>query len=422
MAGLMRRVGWIVGLVLAAAAVVIVSFVAYVIFAWNRPVDRPAMVLNAQRDAGHVLRGQYLYERSLLCWDCHGSEGSHSPSEPQAGGRAFDMTRIGPGFGYVYGSNLTTDVPTGIGGWTDGEIVRAIREGIGRDGHVIFPVMAYQFYHGLSDDDALALVAYLRSLAPVRREVPARRLSIAAKALIAISFIRPEPAITRPVSAPPSGPTIAYGEYVAWRTSGCAECHTPRDPRTAKLDASRPLAGGLFPFPEEGFVTIGSNLTSDVPTGIGSWTEEQFVTALQTGVRPNGTVMLPFMPWPSYARWSRDDLHAVWLYLRSLPTVSHQTPRSTLAGAAANARGRSRGGAIYDVYCIVCHGDTGSGSPFTTTPLRNFAYDLDDDTLIAFVGEGVPGSTMPGFGKTLTPDQIVDVVAFIRSWSGKSER
>lgn len=110
--------------------------------------------------------------------------------------------------------------------------------------------------------------------------MPPRRLSFVAKALIAISFIKPESPITQTVPSPSPGPTAAYGEYLAWHASGCAECHTPRDPKTAALDVTRLLAGGLFPFPEEGFVTTGSNLTSDVATGIGGWTEDQFVAAV----------------------------------------------------------------------------------------------------------------------------------------------
>jgi hypothetical protein len=155
---------------MGAITLLIGAFVGYVQLAWNRPVHRPIVAMKASQEAARVLRGKYLYERSLLCWNCHGSQGGHSSTEPQAGGREFDLTRVGPGFGYVYGSNLTPDAATGIGGWNDGELVRAIREGVSRDGHVIFPVMAYQFYHGLSDDDALALVAYMRS----RRPYPTR--------------------------------------------------------------------------------------------------------------------------------------------------------------------------------------------------------------------------------------------------------
>lgn len=416
MSHVIRGVVRVGGVVVGAVILLVAALVMYVTLTWDRPVVRTVVALDAPRDPAHVRRGQHLYEDSLLCWDCHGSDGSRNPRAPQAGGRLFDMTKIGPGFGYTYGTNLTSDPTTGIGAWSDGEIVRAIREGIGRDGRVIFPVMAYQFYHGLSDDDALALVAYLRSLAPVRNAVPSRRLSFVAKTLIAISFIKPESPITEPARAPSPGPTVAYGEYLTWHASGCAECHTPRDPTTATLDVNRLLAGGLFPFPEDGFVTTGSNLTSDVNTGIGGWSEDQFIRAVQTGVRPNGTVLLPFMPWPAYARWSREDLHAVWLYLRSLPPIAHPVPASKLATAAERSSDRQRGQAIYGVYCLVCHGNRGNGSPFTSIPLHNAALDLDDSALAAFIGEGVPGSAMPGFDKTLTAEQIMDVMRFIRSW------
>jgi hypothetical protein len=75
------------------------------------------------------------------CWFCHGSQGSRSPGEPQAGGREFDATEVGLGFGFLYGSNITADPETGIGAWSDGELVRAIREGLNREGCLIFPTM-----------------------------------------------------------------------------------------------------------------------------------------------------------------------------------------------------------------------------------------------------------------------------------------
>jgi mono/diheme cytochrome c family protein len=416
MARLVRRITRITGLVILAAAVLSIALVTYVLLVWNRPVSRPVVTLHAPRDEAHVHRGEYLYNQSLLCWDCHGSRGSRSAAEPQAGGREFDLTGIGPGFGYVYGTNLTTDFETGIGAWSDGELVRAIREGVRRDGRVIFPVMAYQFYHGLGDDDALSLVAYLRTLPPVRNPVAPKRLSFAAKAMQAIGLIEPEPAITQPVTAPSRATSVEYGEYVAWRTSGCAECHTPRDPRTARVDRTRPLAGGLFPFPEPEFTTTGPNLTPDESTGIGSWTEEQFVRAVQGGVRPNGTVMLPFMPWPSYSRWDREEVLAVWMYLRSLKPIAHRVPPTTLTVPAANATGPRRGAAIFDAYCVTCHGVRGAGGPFTSAPLRDIVGGLDDSTLVEVIMQGMPGTLMPPFGKTLTKDQVADLAAHLRVW------
>jgi len=130
----------------------------------------------------------------------------------------------------------------------------------------------------------------------------------------------------------------------------------------------------------------------------------------------NGTVVLPFMPWPAYSRWNRDELHAVWLYLRSLKSVSHRVPASSFTGAAANGKGSERGEAIFRSYCRTCHGDKGLGSPFTSVVLRDAAHNLNDTDLATFIREGLPGTAMPSFAKTLTQDQIEDVIQYFRSW------
>jgi mono/diheme cytochrome c family protein len=412
----LRRILKGLGILIGVLIVLVIGLVIYVQLAWDRPVSRPAPQMTAPREAQTVARGEYLYKYSLGCWECHGSQGSHSPEEPQAGGLEFDMTDIGPGFGLVYAANLTPDVETGIGTWSDGELVRSLREGLDREGHLLFPIMEAELWHSLSDEDVLALVAYLRSLPPVRNEVPANRLSFAAKALIAVGVLKPQPPVTAPVVAPPRAATPEYGKYLAWHASTCFGCHTPRDPNTGQFDRTRPFAGGLFAFPEEGFTTTGSNLTPDVTTGIGDWTEEQFMTAMRTGLRPDGTVMLPFMPWPSYGQWSEDDLRAVWLYLRSLEPVVHEVPASTLTGGAGSGTGFERGEALYDVYCVVCHGEKGAGGSFTTVALKDAAHGMDDAPLASFIVDGLPGTKMPGFGRTLTDEQIGDLVAFIRTW------
>jgi mono/diheme cytochrome c family protein len=412
----LRRILKGLGIVVGILVVLVIGLLIYVQVTWDRPVSRAAPQMTAPMDAQTVARGEYLYNYTLGCWSCHGSQGSHSPGEPQAGGLEFDATDIGPGFGFFYASNITPDPETGIGAWSDGELVRALREGLDREGYLIFPIMEAEWYRGLSDEDALALVAYMRSLPPVRNEVPANRLSFAARALMAVGIVKPQPPVTAPVVAPSPGATAEYGEYLASHASMCAGCHTPRSPNTGKYDMTRPLAGGAFPFPEEGFSTTGSNLTPDAATGIGNWTEEQFMTAMRTGLRPDSTVMLPFMPWPVYARWSQEDLRAVWLYLRSLEPIAHQVPSSTLTGDAAMGTGVTRGQALYSVYCIVCHGDKGAGSLLTTVSLKDAATGMDDAKLARFITEGVPGTSMPGFGKTLTDEQIADLVAFVRTW------
>jgi len=415
---LYRRIVKVVGFILGILVLLVVILVIYVQIVWDRPVNRAAPQMVAPTDAQTVARGEYLFKYSLNCWDCHGSPGQqNSPDEPQAGGHQFDLTDVGlpGGFGYIYASNITPDLETGIGTWSDGELVRSFREGLDPDGHLLFPIMEAEWWSGLSDEDALALVAYLRSLPPVRNEVPDNRLTFAAKALIALGILKAQPAITQPVVAPPRGVTVAYGEYLVYHASACAGCHMPRDFNTGQYDFTRPFAGGLAPFPEEGFSTTGSNLTPDPATGIGSWTEEQFMAAMRTGTRPDGTVMLPFMPWPSYSHWEEDDLRAVWLYLRSLEPITHEIPASTLTGAAADGTGAERGEGLFDVYCLVCHGEEGSGGPFTAVALKQVASGMDDATLSSFISMGLPGAAMPGFSKTLTDEQIADLVAFIRT-------
>ena len=413
-----RRILKGLGILVGVLLLLVIILVVYVQLAWDRPVKRAALQMAAPADTQTVARGEYLYKYSLNCWGCHGSEGSNSPEEPQGGGLEFDVTEVGPpgGFGYLYASNITPDLETGIGTWSDGELVRSLREGLDREGKLLFPIMEAEWWKDISDEDVFALVAYMRSLPPVHNEVPDNELTFAAKALIALGVIKPVPPVTAPVTAPPRGATAEYGEYLVSHASMCAGCHTPRSPNTGEYDLTQPFAGGLFPFPEEGFRTTGSNLTPDAATGIGDWSEEQFMTAMRTGLTPNGTVILPFMPWPSYNRWSEDDLRAVWLFLRSLEPIVHEIPASELTGAAATGRGATRGEGLFDVYCIVCHGEEGSGSPFTTVSLKEAASGIDDATLSGFISEGLPGTSMPGFGKTLTDEQIADLVAFIRTW------
>ncbi|HSR34749.1 MAG TPA: c-type cytochrome [Anaerolineae bacterium] len=404
------------GILMGAVAVLVIGLVVYVQLAWDNPSTREVPQMTASRNAETVARGKYLYNNTLICWSCHGSQGSKSPEEPQAGGLEFDLTDIGPGFGFIYASNITPDFETGIGAWSDGELVRAIREGLDHEGRIIFPIMEAEWYRGLSDEDALALVAYLRSLPAVNSEVATNRYYFPAKALIALGMVKPQLGITAAVVAPPRSVTAEYGEYLASHASGCAACHTPRSPNTGKFDLTRPFAGGDFAFAEEGFSPTGSNLTPDAATGIGEWTEEQYMTAMRTGLTPDGTVMLPFMPWPWYARWSEDDLRAVWLYLRALEPIDHEVAASTLTGTAATGAGVARGEALFDIHCTVCHGDKGAGGPLTSVALKDAAPVMDDTALAKLIGEGFPGTSMPGYGKTLTSEQIADLVAFIRAW------
>jgi mono/diheme cytochrome c family protein len=400
----------------AIAALVVLGASAgiFVLLTWDRPArGHPVPELTAPSDPATIARGEYLFQSTALCWSCHGAEGAPS-SEPSSGGRLFDLRAVGPGFGLYYATNLTPDRETGLGAWSDGALVRALREGINREGRLIFPVMPYEWYHGMSDADALALVAYLRSVPPVRNAVPRPQPSFATKVLIAFGVLAPSPAISSPVVAPPRGPTPQYGKYLASHLAGCAECHTPRDLSNGRYDLTRPMGGGLAPFPEEGFSATGCNLTPDAATGIGAWSEAQFLSAMRQGLRPDGTVVMPFMPWPTYATWDENDLRALWRYLRSLEPVTHKTAPATLEGEASTGTGATRGKGLFAVYCATCHGTKGDGGRVASVVLGQLAAGEDASTTAARITDG-SGGGMPGFGKTLDRHQIADLVQFLRA-------
>ena len=184
--GILIGLGTLVGVLM----LLVVGLVTFVLITWDRPVSRSGPELIAPIDTKTLARGDFLYNYSMQCWHCHGSEGNHSSGESQAGGREFDVSEVGPGFGYYYASNLTPDFETGIGNWSDSELVRAIREGLDKGGQLIMPIHPFEFNHGLSDEDALALAAYMRSLSPIYNKVPDSRPSIAAKALMVIGILK----------------------------------------------------------------------------------------------------------------------------------------------------------------------------------------------------------------------------------------
>ncbi len=310
-------------LIIAALALLI-----YIQVRSNYSDSRPAPELAAPNSAQALSRGEYLVKSVAQCWRCHAAPEAGEPNEnaPLSGGGAIDLSSLGPGFGFLplglgtyLAPNITPDPDTGIGRWTDGEIVRALREGISRDGHMLFPIMPYQELRGLSDEDALAIVAYLRSRPPVRNLVPPRQLSLAARGLIAFEVIRPAAPISGPVTAPPPGPTPAYGGYLANHVALCSACHTPRDPQTWQALSERPFSGSLFPIPLAGArpTTYAPNITADPDQGIGAWSEGDFIRALREGVTPQGRLLDPAMP--RYPQMNADDLRAIYLYLRALP-------------------------------------------------------------------------------------------------------
>lgn len=414
---ILKVIGWILGVV----ALLVLAVALYVQVRWDAKQERPVPALVAPKDSAAIARGEYIFKYQAQCWGCHAALGSDAQSAP-SGGQAFDLSNVGPGFGIWYARNITPDVETGIGGWTDGEIVQAIREGVNKDRMTLFPVMPTDWYHGLSDEDALAIVAYLRSIPPLKNTVSVRTPSFFAKALFTFGVLKPKAALMQPVTAPPPGVTAAYGKYVAENRSGCIDCHTPRNLQTGEFFLDSLGAGSSIEFGEaEGtpLVSFARNITPDKETGIGEWSEEQFLAAVTKGMRPDGSVLSTHMPYAYYKFLTEQDLKAVFLYLKSLPPIKRSVPPTKYSRQFSEAKGVDRGKLLFTGRCQSCHGQNGKGATPTNVKLAEVAASLNDEELKAFIREGALDLKMPSFGKTLKEDELVDVVAFIRSWETK---
>jgi mono/diheme cytochrome c family protein len=295
---------------------------AYLLLAYPRV--GPAATLRIEPTPERVARGKYLAEHVTVCTDCHSQRdwtryaGPVKPDTYGAGGEIWDAAVGFPG--RLVSRNIT---PAGLGAWTDGEIVRAFTEGVSRDGTPLFPLMPYPIYgRHLAQDDVEAIVAYLRTIPPRTLQVADRQLDFP---LPLVVRTMPSKA-TLPAHRPTASDRVAYGGYLT-EIAACAECHTPVDERRTPLSGRRLAGGQEFPLPN-GLVARSANLTPDA-TGIGGWTEATFVEKFKAyaddrahvPVAPGG-FNTP-MPWRSYAGMTREDLGAIFAYLRTVPAVAN---------------------------------------------------------------------------------------------------
>jgi mono/diheme cytochrome c family protein len=319
---------------LALAAVAVLA--AYLFL--RKPDMAPPSAVQVEVTPERVARGRYLYERLANCGHCHGeveTERFGYPSVPgrEAAGRVMPAEWQLPG--RIAASNLTPDRETGLGAWTDGEILRAIREGVSRDGRALFPLMPYPDYASMSVDDAHALVAYLRSLPAVRNELPKTKLDFPVSVLVT-GVPRPVGSVTPP---DPNDP-VRYGQYVA-TMGACIECHTPFE--KGELVLERRLGGGrAFPL-TGGVVVVSANLTPDVETGTGAWSEHDFLEKFRQyreyaehGSPKLAAAEMTVMPWLGYARLDEEDLKAVYAWLRTVPPLRNAVETRPGAAGAGN--------------------------------------------------------------------------------------
>lgn len=362
------------------------------------------------QDADLVRRGAYL-EQAADCEVCHTKQGGI----PFAGGRAFDL----PGIGTIYAPNITSDRETGIGRYTDAQFDSAVRRGVAPGWRHLYPVMPYASYAKMTEGDVRAIRAYLMTLRPVHAPAPANQVRFPYNIRVAMIgwnlLYRP----SGPVADDP-GRSVAWnrGRYLVDAAGHCGECHSPRNMLQA-LSVTKSYAGA----PIDGWLAY--NISSDVDSGIGAWSDPQLAAYLSTGhADGRGTAVGPMAEVASHSlRYlTPEDIGAMVTYLRSLParrsdeTVGVVSPE-TLAQAGPN---HSNGGRLFAGACAGCHLTDGLGRQVDFAALwgARSLGEIDGRNLIRTMVEGVTlrsahgAMIMPAFGPEYRNQDLADIANY----------
>jgi mono/diheme cytochrome c family protein len=314
-------------LLIAVLCLVVCAVGATLVFFYGlNPKVKDASAQKAPTGAEAVARGKYLAENVAACMACHSESDADKPGDPIKPGMLGSGRDFGPlpDFpGRVRAGNLTPDPKHGLAGWSDGEIVRAVREGVDRKGRTLFPFMPYSTYRvTLSDDDAFAIVAYLRSLPPVDHDPGPMEVDFPVSMFVRAA---PLPVDRSPPPAPAPSDVEARGAWLLLVAS-CGACHTPIDGGRPNLKMQ--YAGNDLPFTFGDLKVYAPNVTSDAATGLGAWSDADILKVLDEGVGKSGKPVY-VMPWPSYRGMTDADKKAVVAALRKLPAIPHLVPAST---------------------------------------------------------------------------------------------
>lgn len=316
---------------IVGGALLVIAGVVAVLLIWlamRKPAQRPPSTEKVEATPARLARGEYLVEHVSSCTDCHSDHLTtfgmpEKPGTIGQGGFIFDKNLGFPGV--VAAQNITPDPETGLGKWTDGEILRAMREGVDKNGDALFPMMPYEHFRNMSDEDAKSVVAYIRTLKPIRHAVPAKHLDFPVNFIV--KFI-PKP-LDGPVTAPdPKTNHLGYGKYLA-TIGGCYECHTPHEAKGG-LVAAKAFSGGWEMKGPWGRV-ITANLTPAAGTYIATATRDEFIgrfkayasmNAENAPVAPPGRNTI--MPWLHFAHMTDEDLGAIYDYLKTVKPIENK--------------------------------------------------------------------------------------------------
>lgn len=276
----------------------------------------PGKAQSQEEGKNLVERGQYIFAIAGGC-ACH----TIPNGTPQVGGRAFPIP-----FGTVYATNITPDKDTGLGSWSDKEILNAMTTGIRPNGERLLPVMPYESYSGIAEKDLKALIAYIRTLRPVRKETPPLKTWVPFyRSVLVHVWLKLFGRFSNPPAKAPNG-GIERGRYLADRISLCSDCHTPRN---------------FLGVPKRGLYLAGSkigllgeespNITPDRGTGIGEWSRDEIADLILSGFKPDldnvQGLMAEVIEGASrgYKNMTRADALVIADYLKSIRPIANKT-------------------------------------------------------------------------------------------------
>ncbi|HEY6045868.1 MAG TPA: c-type cytochrome [Pyrinomonadaceae bacterium] len=269
-----------------------------------------------------MARGKYLVESVQGCFGCHSEVDWSRPGAPPIAGReGSGHSWADQDMPWLVAPNITPDKETGAGNWSDDTLARAIREGIGHDGRALFPIMPYMNYRRMSDEDLASIIVYMRSIPPVRNQLPTTKMPFP------LNFFMqnvPQP-VTSPVSEPDMSTAVARGTYLTSMAS-CSDCHTIQI-------KGQPIAGmdfaGGFILKEPNGSVAAANITPDA-SGISFYDEAMFIRAMREG-KVGARSLHASMPWIYFRGMTDDDLKSIFAFLRTLKPVRHRVDNAEAA-------------------------------------------------------------------------------------------
>lgn len=387
--------------------------VIYVYFSDLPSYDVAVREVHVESTPQRIERGKKL--ASMLCVECH----RNPQTQLLTGNEIGDLPTE---FGAAYSRNITQHPEKGIGKWSDGEIVWLLRTGINpKTGQYVPPWMPK--FLRMSDEDMYSIIAFLRSDDPMVKaaDVDNRQSdpSLLAKILCRVAF-KPFEYPQAIIPEPDTNDAVAHGRYLANGVFECYACHSGDFKTMDMLNPEKSgdyYAGGNEMLDVNKVLVPSVNITPDKETGIGSWTQEQFVAALKTGFRPNGKLLR--YPMGRFHHLSDKEIEHIYAFLRTVPPIKKQNKEAGVVMASANA---SAGEKKYIEYgCVRCHGATGLA--YANLQLANTKYQ--EDSVLAdvinhptkYLGEQ---TNMPTWNGRIADADMKDIVAHVRNLCKKA--